>query len=331
MIRIIYEWENRKMAKKEEFDFYSKTSLKSYNLDESMRYQLDMLDSLDVFTRKHSENVANLTCRICQYLNSSTKFTVYCTICAYLHDIGKLFIPSKILQKTSALTQEEFEIMKSHTTVGYNMCMKDLKLRPYVAGPIYHHEALDGSGYPKGLTKKDIPIEGQIIRVADEYDAIVSKRQYKTHIDISDTLELLIQDAKPENEVDSSSALSSMFKESNLGKINSKILKALFKVVIDDVEYEIYCIIEYIQYLQEQIKRLEQIDGYHTKMVEAKKEKEKQYYKNGITLLLRDTETIQNSATVLDEYKKAYELRTNKLTKLKEEIKKIKKLRIKGS
>ncbi len=59
---------------KEEFDFYSKTNLKSYNLDESMRYQLNMLDSLDVFTRKHSENVANLTCRICEYMNCSTRF-----------------------------------------------------------------------------------------------------------------------------------------------------------------------------------------------------------------------------------------------------------------
>ena len=52
------------------------------------------------------------------------------------------------------------------------MCMDDLKLRPYAAGPYYHHEALDGSGYPRGLTKKDIPYEAQIIRVADEYDAI---------------------------------------------------------------------------------------------------------------------------------------------------------------
>ena len=153
------------MFEKKEFDFYSKTSLKSYNLDESMRYQLNMLDSLDVFTRKHSENVANLTCRICKYLNCSNKFIVYCTTCAYLHDIGKLFVPSKILQKQDELTSEEYEIMKTHTTIGYNMCMKDLKLRPYAAGPIYHHENLDGSGYPKGLTKKDIPIEGQIIKI----------------------------------------------------------------------------------------------------------------------------------------------------------------------
>ena len=89
------------------FDFYDKTNLKSYNLNESMRYQLNMLDSLDVFTRKHSENVANLTCRLCEYLHCNKGFIEYCTICAYLHDIGKLKIPSSILQKPAKLTNEE--------------------------------------------------------------------------------------------------------------------------------------------------------------------------------------------------------------------------------
>jgi HD-GYP domain-containing protein (c-di-GMP phosphodiesterase class II) len=133
---------------KEQIDFYSKTSLKSYNLNETMRYQLGMLDRLDAFTRTHSENVANISCRICEFLKLNKEFTVYCTICAYLHDIGKLFVPSKILQKPGALTDEEYQIIKNHTTYGYKMCMDDLKLRPYVAGAKYHHEALNGSGYP---------------------------------------------------------------------------------------------------------------------------------------------------------------------------------------
>ena len=116
---------------KQDIEFYSPTNLKSYNLDQTMRYQLNMLDNLDVFTRRHSENVANLTCRMCEYLHAKIMFTIHATICAYLHDIGKLFIPSYILQKPTILTNEEFEIMKTHTTIGYNMCMKDLKLKPY--------------------------------------------------------------------------------------------------------------------------------------------------------------------------------------------------------
>ena len=139
---------------KEVFDFYSPTSLKSYNLDETMRYQLNMLDTLDVFTRKHSEHVANITCRLCEYLHLKKSFTIYATMCAYLHDIGKLFIPPSILQKPAKLTDEEYEIMKKHTTIGYEMCMKDKKLQPYAAGPLYHHEALNGMGYPQRFKRK---------------------------------------------------------------------------------------------------------------------------------------------------------------------------------
>ena len=181
---------------KEKFDFYDKTVLKSYDLDSSARYQLKMLDSLDNFTRKHSEGVANITCRICDYLHLNKDFTTYCTTCAYLHDIGKLFIPLSIINKPGPLTDEEYEIMKTHTTKGYEMCMKDLKLRPYALGPLDHHEALNGTGYPNGITK--IPMEAQIIRVADEYDAIVTKRQYTTHVNISETLKELIADTKPD-------------------------------------------------------------------------------------------------------------------------------------
>ncbi len=294
---------------KEKLDFYSKTSLKSYNLNESMRYQLGMLDSLDAFTRVHSENVANLTCRLCEYMRLNNAFTVYCTMCAYLHDIGKMFIPPAILQKTSDLTDEEFEIMKKHTTLGYKMCMDDLKLRPYSAGPIYHHEALNGSGYPKGLTGKDIPLEGQIIRVADEFDAIASKRQYKSHVGISETLKMLVNDA-------------------NSGKINKKALKCLFKVIIDDTNYEISGIFDYTKHLSSQIKRLEEIDKFNEKMQNAKNENKKEYFRAGMKYLFEDGENFENYKNVLEEYKTALAKRKEKINELFNEIKEIKKLRV---
>lgn len=294
---------------KEKLDFYSKTSLKSYNLNESMRYQLGMLDSLDAFTRVHSENVANLTCRLCEHMRLNNAFTVYCTMCAYLHDIGKMFIPPSILQKTSALTDEEFEIMKKHTTLGYKMCMDDLKLRPYSAGPIYHHEALNGSGYPKGLTGKDIPLEGQIIRVADEFDAIASKRQYKSHVGISETLKMLVNDA-------------------NSGKINKKALKCLFKVIIDDTNYEISGIFDYTKHLSSQIKRLEEIDKFNEKMQNAKNENKKEYFRAGMKYLFEDGENFENYKNVLEEYKTALAKRKEKINELFNEIKEIKKLRV---
>lgn len=313
---------------KYEFDFYDKTNLKSYNLDQTMRYQLTMLDKLDVFTRKHCENVASLTCRLCEYLHCSAGFTQYCTICAYLHDIGKLFIPPSILQKPGKLTEEEYKTMKTHTTLGYNMCMKDLKLRPYAAGAYYHHEALNGTGYPQGLTKKDIPYEGQIIRVADEYDAIVSKRQYKSHIGISDTLKILIENTKPNRNQNKSNALGEIAENTRLGKNNPVIVRTLFKVVIDDIEYEISSIQSYVDDLKNELKRFEQIEKYKEKMDKAKKEKDKNYYYEGIKMLLKNNETMENYTSIYEEYKTAYEKRKAIIDNLYNEIKIIKKLKV---
>ena len=293
----------------EKFDFYDKTVLKSYDLDASARYQLKMLDSLDNFTRKHSENVANLTCRICDYLHLNKNYTIYCTTCAYLHDIGKMFIPPSILQKPGKLTDEEYEIMKTHTTIGYKMCMNDLNLRPYSAGPKFHHEALDGSGYPAGLKGSAIPIEGQIIRVADEFDAIVSKRQYKSHVGITDTLKILIENA-------------------HNGKNNIQATKVLKKVVIEDTMLEISSTIDYLDFLKDNIKRLKQINRYERKMKVASTKKGKSYYSEGMKLLFRDGENEENYTTILQEYNEALASRAGIIDKLNAELKEIKKLKI---
>lgn len=301
--------------KKELFDFYSTLNVKSYDLNERMRYQLSMLDGLDAFTRRHSENVATITCNICQYLKLDEGFTIYCTICAYLHDIGKVFIPPAVLQKTSKLTDEEYEVMKTHTTIGYNMCMKDLQLRPYHAGAYYHHEGLDGSGYPQGLTEKDIPFEAQIIRVADEFEAITAKRQYKTHIGIVDALNIIIDHTKPAP-------------KHHVGKLDKKIVKALLKVVIDDTEYEISARLDYLDYLKSEIKRMEEAYKYYKKMVSAKSPEKQQYYKEGAEIYLQRTETVEACPSILEELKEAYATRKQQIDDLFKEVKKIKKLSV---
>lgn len=298
-------------------DFYNPTNLKSYNLDESMRYQLAMLDSLDVFTRLHCESVANLTCRICEYMHMKSYFTEYCTVCAYLHDIGKQFIPPAVLQKNGPLTDEEYTVMKTHTTIGYNMCMRDEKLRPYSAGPIYHHEALNGSGYPNRVASPDLPLEGQIIRVADEFDAITSKRQYKSHIGVCDTLKILIEEAQPNKD-----------KNEKFGKLNPKIVKALIKVVLDDTEYEIYNLFQYVEHLQKESDRLEKIESYEQEMHKATNDYDRDYYSNAIKKLFSVGETLENYKQVLEEYKQAHSYRKEQLEKLYEEFKAIKKLKV---
>ena len=314
--------------KKEVFDFYDRTSLKSYNLDKTMQDQLNALGSLDVFTRQHCENVAAITCRICEYLHCSKGFTEYCTICAYLHDIGKIFIPQEILQKPGKLTDEEYEVIKTHTTIGYKMCIRDLRLRPYAAGPYYHHEALNGTGYPQGLTKKDIPYEAQIIRVADEYDAIVSKRQYKSHVGISDTIKILIDNAQPIHQIKSSEVLKKIADNVEFGKDNPIIVKALIKVILDDVYYEIACSQDYVDYLAENLKRFERIEKLYNKYIKAKNEDKKNYYLEYMKLYFTENENVDNFHNVWDDFKSAYDLRKTKIDNLYNEAKVIKKLKV---
>ena len=313
---------------KESFDFYSKTSLKSYNLDERIHYQLKLLDSLDAYTRRHSENVAAITCRLCEYLKLSQEFTIYTTTCAYIHDIGKMFIPPEILQKPSRLTDEEFEVMKTHTTIGYKMCMNDPKLRPYAAGPLYHHEALNGTGYPNGVTAKKIPYEAQIIRVADEFEAISAKRQYKTHVGIVETLNMLIDDTKPNNlnKISMVDGLKILSDETRLGKIDRRIVKALFRVVIDDTEYEISARSDYLDYLKNEIKRFEEALRYYEKMQAARTESKKEYYRQGAAAYLRRNENVDTIPETLKELKEAYKERKDHINKLFLEVKQIKKL-----
>lgn len=313
---------------KEEFDFYNSTSIKSYNLNDKMRYQLKMLDSLDAYTRKHSENVANITCRLCEKLHMSKGFTIYCTTCAYIHDIGKIFIPPAVLQKPGKLTEEEYEIMKTHTSIGYKMCMEDIELRPYAAGALYHHEGLDGSGYPNGIKGDKIPYEAQIIRVADEFEAISAKRQYKTHIGIVETLNILIEHSKPNPVKNVSDGLKILAGEARVGKIDKNILKALFKVVIDDTEYEICARGDYLDFLKSEMKRIKLAIKEYEKMQKAKSEEYKEYYRQMGQGYLKNNETLEKTPQVLQELQEAFKIRKAHIDKLYDEIKQIKKLKV---
>ena len=313
---------------KEEFDFYSKTALKSYNLNEKIRYQLKMLDSMDNFTRKHSENVANITCRLCEKLHMDKGFTMYCPTCAYIHDIGKIFIPPAVLQKPGKLTDEEYEIMKKHTTIGYKMCMEDLQLRPYAAGTLYHHEALDGSGYPNGLKGNKIPYEAQIIRVADEFEAITAKRQYKTHVGIIETLNILIEHTSPTPIADRPDGLKLLSTEARVGKIDKKILKALFKVVIDDIEYEINVRGDYLDFLKSEMDRISLGIKEYKKMQRAFTNDNKEYHRLMGKGYLKNNEQLEKTPEILQELKEAFKVRKAHIDKLYKEIKQIKKLKI---
>ena len=305
------------------FDFYSPFNFSSYSLGKNMRYQLQLLDNLDHLTRKHSENVANLTCRICEYLGYRKEFIFYATMCAYLHDIGKIFIPHNILYKDSRLTDEEYDIFKQHTIFGYNLCNNDPKLKMFAEATLYHHECLDGSGYPNAVSKKSIPLASQIIYVANVYDSLVTKRKYTSHFNISSTLQDLINESTPTSNVIAFEQLTSKYKR----KVNKKVLNALFKVVIDDTQYEIYSTKEYVNSLKDEVSRLRVIEGYDIARNKNKSPKTKQFYENGMKALFKRNENIGNYKDVLSDYINAIQTKTELIHNLYKEIKILKRLK----
>ena len=162
----------------------------------------------------------------------------------------------------------------------------------------------------------------QIIRVADEYDALVHKRQYKSHIGITDSLKIIIANTKP------SANAPKNTKYSNAGKNNKKIVKALLKVVIDDIDYEIYSTMSYVKKLNKELERFEKIQKLIDKKNSSTKQKDIVYYNQYINLLLQPDESIEDFNRLYSEFKDAYNVRKNILNNLHDETKNIKKLRV---
>ena len=183
-------------------------------------------------------------------------------------------------------------------------------------------------GYPNGVTAKDIPYEAQIIRVADEFEAISAKRQYKTHVGIVETLNMLINDTKSKPVTTLQEGLKIMAEETTLGKIDRKIVKALFKVSIDDIEYEISARTDYIEYLKSEIKRVKEALKYYTKMQAASSSRKKEYYRAGARACLRKNEDVDLLPNMYEELKHSLRERTAHIEKLYSEVRQIKHLRV---
>lgn len=142
--------------------------------------RLNKIKGHDEYTYRHSVNVSIIASLIAKLLRLPADRCELIGVMGLLHDIGKMRIPREILLKPGPLTNEEFEVMKTHTIYGYEMLKNALGYDELIAyGALYHHEKLDGSGYPKGICGEEIPLEIQILTVADIYDALCSDRIYK--------------------------------------------------------------------------------------------------------------------------------------------------------
>jgi HD-GYP domain-containing protein (c-di-GMP phosphodiesterase class II) len=137
------------------------------------------VDEKDPYTRGHSDRVTRYSLQIAREMQLDDEFLEILRISAQLHDVGKIGIEDHILKKPGALTPEEFEIMKTHTTRGANILRPVKQLKEMLPGIELHHEALDGRGYPYGLQGEQIPLLARVIAVADTFDALTTNRPYQ--------------------------------------------------------------------------------------------------------------------------------------------------------
>ncbi len=139
----------------------------------------ELLDKRDPYTGRHSREVAELSAALARRLGLRGSEVEMVRAIALVHDIGKIAVPDRVLLKAGELTDEEWELMKQHTTVGYDL-IKGLEVYGRYAEAVkYEHEHWDGSGYPDGLKGEEIPLVARIIAVADVYNALTTDRPYR--------------------------------------------------------------------------------------------------------------------------------------------------------
>lgn len=189
-------------------------------LDQELKVEIAVLGGLDIFTNAHVQGVVDYTTKICEAMDLDYDTTKKCILCAYLHDIGKVHIPKEILQKTEKLTPEEYEVMKQHTVYGYEMCMQYEQFKELAPIVRAHHENNDGSGYPDGLVESLIPEEAKLIKIADMFDALTQRRQYKEELKASEAVQYLIEDIQK-------------------GRTGAKYLYYLIRYLVDELDRKI--------------------------------------------------------------------------------------------
>jgi HD-GYP domain-containing protein (c-di-GMP phosphodiesterase class II) len=147
------------------------------------------IDGKDHYTRGHSERVSRVSVAIGQRLGMNADELETLRISALLHDVGKIAIDDSILKKPAALTDDEFDIMKTHPQRGYKIMSQIPAMKDFLPGIYMHHEMVNGKGYPQALTDAEIPLQAKIISVADTFDAMTIDRPYQKGMTLTAALD----------------------------------------------------------------------------------------------------------------------------------------------
>ncbi len=145
----------------------------------------------------HDRRVSELCVMIGRELGMGAAAQTVLSRSGLLHDVGKLGIPQAILDKQGALTESEWRVMKTHPELGIAILGGTGRITREMLGVLYHHERMDGSGYPHGLAAAEIPIEARIVAVADTFDVLTTDRPYRQAVSPNQALLRVLDDAGP--------------------------------------------------------------------------------------------------------------------------------------
>lgn len=178
------------------------------------------IDAKDPYTNGHSSRVAKYSVMIAKRMGYSKNQLEELHYAAMLHDIGKIGIPGSIINKISRLTDEEYELIKSHPSIGGSILSQITEIPNISIGAKWHHERYDGMGYPDGLKGEKIPELARIIAVADTYDAMASKRSYR---------DVLPQDV-----------VCNELEKAKGSQLDPHITEIMIRIMEEDVNYELH-------------------------------------------------------------------------------------------
>jgi putative two-component system response regulator len=154
----------------------------------------NVIEAKDKYTDGHTRRVGTISKMLGEKLGLSEEKLNYLEISGIIHDIGKVGVPESILDKPGKLTDEEYEIIKKHSEIGETILRPLGSLKECLQPIRHHHEKLNGSGYPDGISGDDITIETRIIGVADIFDALYSDRPYRDKLPMSSVKEIIMKD-----------------------------------------------------------------------------------------------------------------------------------------
>jgi HD-GYP domain-containing protein (c-di-GMP phosphodiesterase class II) len=157
----------------------------------TIRAMAQAIDAKDPYTRGHSMRVNRYSVILAKELGLKGAQLREIHVSSLMHDVGKIGINDAILQKPGKLTDDEFEVMKTHTVLGANIIAPIRQMKRIIPGLRWHHERMNGQGYPDGLNGDKIPLMARIIAVADTFDAITTHRPYQTAMTYDEALKVL--------------------------------------------------------------------------------------------------------------------------------------------